>query len=93
MRKTKLKHKKVTDWFANNRRKIQQKFRNGKIAELPGQMEALEEKENKEREERGEHLKMRDTEESDEEEAGSGEDLKEDGWGQWITPSGSPEHH
>ncbi|EGT41696.1 hypothetical protein CAEBREN_24362 [Caenorhabditis brenneri] len=59
----------VADWFANNRRKIQQKFKNGEIAELPGQMEALEEVKNKEREERGEHLKMRDTEESDEEDA------------------------
>ncbi|CAL2048310.1 unnamed protein product [Caenorhabditis brenneri] len=67
MRKTKLKHKEIADWFVNNRRKIQQKFKNGEIAELPGQMEALEEVKNKEREERGEHLKMRDTEESDEE--------------------------
>ncbi|CAL2052270.1 unnamed protein product [Caenorhabditis brenneri] len=34
----------VAGWFANNRRKIQQKFKNGEIAELPGQMEALEER-------------------------------------------------
>ncbi|CAL2034469.1 unnamed protein product [Caenorhabditis brenneri] len=67
MRKTKLKRKQVTDWFANNRRKVQNLYKNGKIAELPGQMKALEEK-NKEREERGEHLRMRDPEESDEEE-------------------------
>ncbi|CAL2034470.1 unnamed protein product [Caenorhabditis brenneri] len=64
---TKLKPKQVTDWFANNRRKFQQKFKNGKITELPKQMKALEEM-NKERKERGEHLKLREPEESDEEE-------------------------
>ncbi|EGT49635.1 hypothetical protein CAEBREN_14518 [Caenorhabditis brenneri] len=86
MRTTKLKRKQVTDWFANNRRKVQNLYKNGKIAELPGQMKALEEK-NKEREERGEHLRMRDPEESDVEKdeedyeddvEDSGDDLEEE---------------
>ncbi|EGT49687.1 hypothetical protein CAEBREN_01777 [Caenorhabditis brenneri] len=74
---TKLKPKQVTDWFANYRRKIQQKYKNGKIAELPNQMKALEVK-NKERKERGEHLKMRDPEESDEEDYEDDDESSED---------------
>ncbi|EGT49566.1 hypothetical protein CAEBREN_08209 [Caenorhabditis brenneri] len=83
---TKLKSRQISDWFANTRRKVQRKFKNGKIAELPKQMKALEEL-NKERKERGEHLKMRDPEESDEEEdeedyedddESSGDDMEEE---------------
>ncbi|EGT58021.1 hypothetical protein CAEBREN_29833 [Caenorhabditis brenneri] len=83
VRITKLKSRQISNWFANTRRKVQQKFKNGKIAELPKQMKALEEM-NEERKERGEHLRMKkekwesDDDSEDEEEDVDDEETQDD---------------
>ncbi|CAL2034468.1 unnamed protein product [Caenorhabditis brenneri] len=59
MRATKLTLQQVKAWFQNTRNKTWSSFRNGKIAELPGQMKVMDDL-NKQRVERGEHLRMKE---------------------------------